>query len=608
MSDRWVVVMVAAAVAGALHPSSLPIALGVAVAAAALLVRAPVLLCVAVALCASALAARALDGLVGVTERDVVASVTLVSDPEPAPDGLRADARLGGRRVELLAGPSTAGALAPRLAGEVVDLRGALRPAPPDAPWLVARHVAGRMTVLSVEGWSEGDPASRLTNGLRRTLADGASPLSAVHRSLFTGLVVGDDRAQPAWLADDFLGAGMTHLLAVSGQNVAFCLVLAGPLLRRLRLWPRLFATLAVVALFGVMTRFEPSVLRASAMAALAATVITVGRPMARVRVIGLAATALLLVDPLLVHSVGFRLSLAAAAAIVVLARPITDALPGPAAVREALGVTLAAQLGVSPVLLATFGPMPVASIPANLLAVPVAGLVMVWGLTGGLLAGVLGGTAASLLHVPTRLALSWLELVAARAASAPLGELRWPHVLAIGAGLTVAAAATRSVNAGARNACSEVHRSWKVGGLGLGVVALVAAVLIAHAPPPLRSNPMVGLVLWHARGTDVVVLGGVGGRASLGARPVLEALRREGVGSIELLVVADSAVPESTLAAVAGAHRVGGVIADVAADEHSELRVTPQPVTETVVPVGSLMVRLVPLPDRLVVDARVPA
>src|SRR3546814_15095963 len=116
----------------------------------------------------------------------------------------------------------------------------------------------------------------------------------------------------------------MTHLLAVSGQNVAFCLVLAGPLLRRLRLWLRLAATLAVIAMFGLMTRFEPSVLRASAMAALAATVITIGRPASRVRIIGLAAPGLLLVDPLLLHPAGFRLSLAACAA-----RVQTGSAPG---------------------------------------------------------------------------------------------------------------------------------------------------------------------------------------------------------------------------------------------------------------------------------------
>src|SRR3546814_15518934 len=137
----------------------------------------------------------------------------------------------------------------------------------------------------------------------------------------------------------------MTHLLAVSGQNVAFCLVLAGPLLRRLRLWPRLAATLAVIAMFGLMTRFEPSVLRASAMAALAAPVIPIGRPASPVRILGLAPTGLLLVHPLPVPSVGFRLFLAACPSVVLHPPPLTSVLPAPAALPGALSLPLAGNL-----------------------------------------------------------------------------------------------------------------------------------------------------------------------------------------------------------------------------------------------------------------------
>ena len=50
---------------------------------------------------------------------------------------------------------------------------------------------------------------------------------------------------------------------------------------------------------------------------------------------------ALVLVDPLLVHSVGFRLSVGASVGISLLARPLLDALPGPAPLRSVLAVTL---------------------------------------------------------------------------------------------------------------------------------------------------------------------------------------------------------------------------------------------------------------------------
>ena len=612
LTDRWVALVAVSATVGALHPARPGLVLGVValVAWCAWWRRPPsatgqadgsspqvrrcraAVLCIGVALVVSGLAQRSLDGLDGVAEQVVSGEVLLLSDPVPSFGGVRADVRFGGRRLEARIDGVATEAFEGRLAGEIVAVRGELSPASPDQPWLTARHVAGRLTVLHVEHWRPGDPSARLANGLRRTLETGAAPLSERQRSLFTGLVVGDDRRQPADLADDFLGAGLTHLLAVSGQNVAFVLALAGPLLRRLRLWPRLCVTLGVICLFGVMTRFEPSVVRASAMAALAATVAMAGRPTSRVRVIAIAVTILLLVDPLLVLSVGFRLSVSAALAIVVLAPRITSVLSGPAPLREALGVTVAAQLGVAPMLLATFGPIPLASLPANLLAVPVAGLVMVWGLTGGMIAGLVPGPMAVWLHAPTGVALGWLELVADRTARAPLGELGLAHVVGLAAGLGTA------VLAGGRN---RLRRAGQL----VAVLAVAGAMLAAQAPPPLRSAPFPGLVRWHAGGTDVVVLGGVGGRTGLGAGSVLEELRRAQVGTVDLLVVADASVTDELVEIVRQAHPVGAVLAHGAAllDAPPGAVLRPPPDGATIV-LGDLTLRLVPAPDRLVVDA----
>ena len=55
---------------------------------------------------------------------------------------------------------------------------------------------------------------------------------------------------------------------------------------------------------------------------------------------------------------------------------------------REALGVTAAAQLGVLPVLLPVFGTVPLVALPANLLAAPVVGPLTVWGLVAGVVGG----------------------------------------------------------------------------------------------------------------------------------------------------------------------------------------------------------------------------
>ncbi|HSH62004.1 MAG TPA: ComEC/Rec2 family competence protein, partial [Acidimicrobiales bacterium] len=70
--------------------------------------------------------------------------------------------------------------------------------------------------------------------------------------------------------------------MTFSGQNVAFALVLCRPVLARFGLAGRWAASLAVIGFFALLTRFEPSVLRASAMAAIAVTATGMGRPASR--------------------------------------------------------------------------------------------------------------------------------------------------------------------------------------------------------------------------------------------------------------------------------------------------------------------------------------
>jgi competence protein ComEC len=131
------------------------------------------------------------------------------------------------------------------------------------------------------------------------------------------------------------------------------------------------------------------------------------GRPVSTLRLLALAVTGLLLLDPLLVGSVGFLLSTGACLGIALLAGPLARRMP------LLLAVTLSAQAGVAPVLVAVFGAFPLAALPANLLAVPAAGPLMVWGMAGGAAAGMAGGQAAAALHAPTRLLMAWIEGVA---------------------------------------------------------------------------------------------------------------------------------------------------------------------------------------------------
>ena len=73
---------------------------------------------------------------------------------------------------------------------------------------------------------------------------------------------------------------------------------------------------------------------------------------------------------------------------------------------------------------LPVFGSLPLAALPANLLAVPAAGPLMMWGMAAGVPAGLVGGRAGAALHLPTRLLMAWVEGVAHWAAHLPLPTL----------------------------------------------------------------------------------------------------------------------------------------------------------------------------------------
>jgi competence protein ComEC len=580
-----------------------PVVLALVVAAVALARRRPVLLCLALAVLAATLAQRSLDGLHPPRLGAVQGEVTLLGDPAPtAGGGVRVDVRLDGKRLAASAQRAAAAALDDRLAGERVLVVGTISRPGPYERRVLHRHLAGRMQVEVVAGWRPGDGVSRLANGLRRTLESGAEPLAPRPRALLMGLVLGDDRAQPADLTDAFQAAGLAHLTAVSGQNVAFFLMLVQPVLVRLRFAPRLVLALAVLAGFALLTRFEPSVLRATVMAGIGAFGAAVGRPSSGLRRLGLAVTGLVLCDPLLVTSLGFRLSVAGAGGIIVAAAPIERCLPGPRWLAAPLAVTGAAQLAVAPLLVQSFGTVSLVSLPANLLAVPAAGPVMMWGLTAGFVAGMVGGPAAAVLHVPSRLLLGWIEGVAMAAATRPLGLLRAGHVAALFAALAAALAATHlrrvatpapddppdpsdpglgadhpaghrpepssevsavpaDAGASVSGPAPDPEESGRpvlvtvAGGLrwlaAVGAVAVLAAAVVGGHPPghasagPTPVGP--GAVLWRAGGAAVVVIDGRATEASL-----LPGLRSAGVGRVDVLVVrttADRAVAVAGLA-----------------------------------------------------------
>ena len=381
---------------------------------------------------------RALAGLsgepsrlsAGETERRV--TVRLAADPQGRWTGARVPARLervdhgGGRGTVLVVATRAAAERMPLLeAGESAVLLGHFRSLEAGEQRWRWRHVGAAFEAHDLIGAGPAEPVVlRAANGLRHRVLAGGEALDGTDRALVAGFLVGDDRNLPAEVAADFRASGLSHLLVVSGANVTLALALVGPLLRRFRLLGRFLGGVTVLILFCAMTRFEPSVLRAGIMSGLALLATFLGRPANGLRLLGLAVTGLVLLDPFLVHSLGFGLSCGASAGILLLAGPLAERFPGPRFLREPLAVTAAAQVGVAPLALPAFGHLPLAALPANLAAAPAAAALSIWGLGSGLAGGFFespGVGPAALLQLPTAMLAGWIRNVSHAAAGVPV-------------------------------------------------------------------------------------------------------------------------------------------------------------------------------------------
>jgi competence protein ComEC len=218
---------------------------------------------------------------------------------------------------------------------------------------------------------------------------------------LLPGLVDGDTSRVPAALQTDMRATGLTHLEAVSGENLTIVLGVVMALARGAGLRRRsrvVVAALAVLA-FVWLARPSPSVLRAAVMSAVALLAMYAGRRTSALPTLSLAVLVLVVIDPFLARSVGFVLSVVATAAIVVIAPGWTSRLerrlPRPLAV--AIAVPAAAQLACTPVLVLAFGQLAPYSVPANLVAGPAVAPATVLGLIGAVLASVSVGLARPL-------------------------------------------------------------------------------------------------------------------------------------------------------------------------------------------------------------------
>lgn len=269
-------------------------------------------------------------------------------------------------------------------------------------------HPAGELEVV------RGPPAAvaATTTVRERVRAMASAYLPPDSAALLSGLVTGDTAGLSEPTADALRAAGLTHLVAVSGSNVA--LVLGGAIglaaMTGLGARGRRRAAVLVLLWFVVLVRGEPSVLRASLMALLVLASAGLGRGRDARHVLGMATLMLLLIDPLLAGQLGFALSVLATAGVLVVGPLTADRVPGPAWLAPLIGATVGAQVAVAPVLISAEGGMSLGTLPANLVAVPAAALASAVGVIAALVAQAVpaAGAVIAVIAQPALTVILW--------------------------------------------------------------------------------------------------------------------------------------------------------------------------------------------------------
>src|SRR5437773_312384 len=389
-------------------------------------------------------------------------------------------------------------ALAPLLAA--IAMLGALRATP--AP-LAADHV-GRLPLPAtarVEARLAADPIAWAPD--RARLALDVESVDGVPRSGRISLGLYGPPPPLADVQDAFRRAGVFHVLAVSGFNVALLAGAVWTLARAAGSGRRTAATGAIVAVLGfaAVVGPEPSVIRATIMAVLVLAAVLLEREASVTNSLALAALAILAARPGDLLDPGFQLSFAATAGIV--------AAPMPrGTMAAALAVSLAAQLAVLPVALVHFNQLSTVGIIANLAAVPLAGAATVLGLLA-VVAAAVGDLAAAAAFGAVWPLLLLLRAVAALAAAVPGAVIRLP---APGAGAVIAYAAGLG---GALAAWRWRARRGPCRTLAAGAtLALLTAAALAALPILTRGDGRLRVTVLDVGQGDAIVVETPDGRA----------------------------------------------------------------------------------------------
>jgi competence protein ComEC len=447
--------------------------------------------------------------------------------------------------------------------GAVVDVRGRLRVGRPSGnPGERSERDAlrrrGLVGVVSVGGAAprQVQPGRVSLRGalfaVRRRLVEATlRALPEPHDGLLLSLLLGIDLFLPPPVYRMFSQAGLTHLLVVSGAQVAIVAAVVAWGARRAAISIRLaqIVTAIAVCAFVALVDWAPSIGRALMMTLIALLGAYLGRPRDSAATLAAAALVLLAASPPVLFDVGFQLSFAATWGLLYVVPALRRHLYGGESrvagwIADAVAVTVGAQVAVAPLLMTHFQTLPVAAVLGNLIVVPLIAVVVPVGFALLLAAAALPPVAALLVLLKPGLdAILWTGTY--------IGGLSWASI-AMPPMSPAATVGAVLVLGGGVAACSGALRPTRAGRATMLAGAVLAAALWfvdASAPPSTLVVTAIDVgqgdaYLIRSPGNRAMLIDGGGelnaaqtGR-DVGRLRVVPALRRAGVRRLDVVML----------------------------------------------------------------------
>jgi len=230
--------------------------------------------------------------------------------------------------------------------------------------------------------------------------------------AVLAAMTLGDKSALTSEIRETYSVTGASHVLALSGLHLGIIYMLLSRLmLRQRRFWLSQTVIVMCIWAFAFLTGLSPSMVRSSTMITIYAVFSVGGRSRSSVNLLAFSALVMLLVDPLSLFDLGFQLSFLAVLSILLFVPLIERVWPADywlmKWLRGMVAVSLAAQLGVAPLIAYYFGRFSTYFLLTNFIVIPMVTVILYGALIVVLLPS-LGIWLAEMVRILNK-ALGWI-------------------------------------------------------------------------------------------------------------------------------------------------------------------------------------------------------